>query len=62
MEHYKNLIDQLRSKQVESITIPKEQFEEFRQLLITLPDFKHFRGEAQQGGNVIFTYLNEPRS
>lgn len=62
VENFENLIEQLRNRQVESITIKKEQFEQFRQIIITLPDFKHFRGEAKQGGNVIFTYLENPRS
>lgn len=62
VENFENLIEQLRNGQVESITITKEQFEQFRQIIINLPDFKHFRGEAKQGGNVVFTYLEQPRS
>lgn len=62
MENYKELINQLRNGEINRISISKEQFEEFRQLIVTLPDFKHFRGEAKQGGSVDFTYLKEPRS
>lgn len=62
LENFNNLIEQLRNNQIESITVPKVQFEQFRQLIINLPDFKHFRGEAKQGGDVVFTYLKEPRS
>lgn len=62
MEKYKNMIEQLKNGEVNSIEIPKEEFLQFRELLVKDEMFKHFRGEAKQGGNVIFTFLDKPRS
>ena len=62
MEKYQQMIDQLKSGEVDKIAIPKEEFLQFRSLLVKDEKFKHFRGEAQQGGDVIFTFLKEPRS
>ena len=62
MDNYQQLIEQLKKGEVESIKIPKEEFLQFRTLLVCDEMFKHFRGEAQQGGDVIFTFLKEPRS
>lgn len=62
MENFEQLIEQLRTGKIDHIAVSKEQFEQFRQIIVNLPDFKHFRGEAKQGGGVIFTYLEEPRS
>lgn len=61
MENYEELLDQLRHKQIERIEISKEQFLAFREVLIRDSQFKHFRGEAQQGGSIIFTYLENAR-
>ena len=62
MEDYKKLLDQLRNKEVSSILIKKDEFLQFREQLVKDEQFKHFRGEAKQGGDVIFTFLDEPRS
>lgn len=62
MENYKKMIEQLKSGELKSIEIKKEEFLQFREQLVKDVMFKHFRGEAQQGGNVIFTFLEIPRS
>ncbi|MBD8026632.1 hypothetical protein H9636_08180 [Ureibacillus sp. Re31] len=62
MEKYKKMIEQLKSGEVKSVEISKEEFLQFREVLVKDEMFKHFRGEAQQGGNVIFTFLEVPRS
>lgn len=62
MENYKNMIEQLKNREINSIEIKKEEFLQFRAQLVKDEKFKHFRGEAKQGGNVIFTYLDTPRS
>lgn len=62
MENYEKLLEQLQNGELKSITITKEAFYTFRETLIKHPQFKHFRGEAKQGGTVIYTYLKEPRS
>ena len=62
MEKYKQLLDQLRNGEVEKIEVPKAEYLSFREVLVKDPQFKHFRGEAKQGGNVIFTFLERPRT
>lgn len=62
MENYEKMIEQLQNGEIESITIQKEQFYTFREIIVKHPEFKHFRGEAKQGGTVIYTYLQEARS
>ena len=62
MEDYKKLLDQLRNKEVASILIKKDEFLQFREQLVKDEQFKHFRGEAKQGGDVVFTFLDVPRS
>lgn len=62
MEQYKQQLDQLRNGEIDRLEIKKEQFLAFREVLVKDPQFKHFRGEAQQGGDVIYTFLQMPRS
>ncbi|MEK4228547.1 hypothetical protein [Solibacillus sp. FSL H8-0538] len=62
MGEYKQMLEQLRSGEVASIEIPKEQYLQFREQLVKDEQFKHFRGEAKQGGNIVFTYLAAPRT
>ncbi|MDM5246670.1 MULTISPECIES: hypothetical protein [unclassified Lysinibacillus] len=62
MEKYENMIKQLQNGELNSIEIDKEQFYEFREVLVKHPLFKHFRGEAKQNGLVIYTYQEIPRS
>ena len=62
METYQVWLDQLRNKEIERIEVTKEDYLAFRQVLVKDPQFKHFRGEAQQGGNIIYTFLEIPRS
>lgn len=62
MENYDEMLQQLKEGKIESIEIDKEQFYEFREVLVKHPLFKHFRGEAKQNGRVIYTYMEVPRS
>lgn len=62
MRNYKNMIEQLKNKEIASIEIQKGEFLQFREYLVKDEKFKHFRGEAKQGGNIVFTYLETPRS
>lgn len=56
MEKYENMLKQLQNGELKSIEIEKEQFYEFREVLVKHPLFKHYRGEAKQNGRVIYTY------
>lgn len=62
MDKYENMLKQLQNGEINSIEINKEQFYEFREVLVKHPLFKHFRGEAKQNGLVIYTYQEIPRS
>jgi len=62
MDRYENMLKQLQNGEINSIEIDKEQFYEFREVLVKHPLFKHFRGEAKQNGLVIYTYQEIPRS
>ena len=62
MEKYQLMIEQLKNREIEKIEITKEEFLQFRELIVKDEMFKHFKGEAQQGGNVIYTFLDVPRS
>ena len=62
MNKYQEFLDQLRNKEIDRIEIEKEEFLEFREVLIKDPQFKHFRGEAKQGGNIVYTFLDVPRT
>jgi hypothetical protein len=52
----------LRTREIEEIRVMKEEFLAFRSVLVKQDDFKQFRGIAKQGGNIIFQYLDTPRS
>ncbi|MEK4629732.1 MAG: hypothetical protein ABS944_00135 [Solibacillus sp.] len=62
MNDYKEMLNQLKNGNVESIVIKKEEFLQFREHLLKDDKFKHFRGEAKQGGDVIYTFLQKPRA
>lgn len=62
MDKYTILLEQLKSGELASIEIEKGEFLAFRKVLVDHAEFKHFRGEAKQGGNIIFTYIQEARS
>ena len=59
MADYNELLEQLKAGELESITIEKEEFLSFREVLIARDDFKHFRGEAFHHGKTIYRYTEE---
>ena len=62
MEKYKLMLNQLRNGEVSSIEINKAEYLHFREVLVKDTQFKNFRGEAKQGGNIVFTFLEVPRT
>jgi hypothetical protein len=56
------LINALRNKEIEEIQVEKDDFLTFRAVLVKQPDFRHFRGIAEHGGNIRYQYLDTPRS
>ena len=55
MNKYEEMLLQLKEGKIERIEIEKDQFYEFREVLVSHPLFK-------QNGKVIYTYLEVPRS
>ncbi|PEA55987.1 abortive phage infection protein [Bacillus pseudomycoides] len=56
------ILDQLKNNEIQEYIATKEVFYIFREVLVEREDFKHFRGNAQHGGKIIYTYMEMPRS
>lgn len=61
-EEAKIILDKLANREMDEFKINKEDFLSFRKVLVERTDFKHFRGNAQHNGEIIYTYLEEARS
>ncbi|MGE7602196.1 abortive phage infection protein [Peribacillus sp. NPDC097675] len=61
-EEARIVLDKLANREMKEFRIKKEEFLSFREVLVQRADFKHFRGNAQHNGEVIYTYLEEARS
>lgn len=61
-ENFEDQLEQLKNGEIEKCFVSKENFLEFRNVLVKREDFKHFRGVAEHGGSVIYTYIQEARS
>ncbi|MCE4048482.1 MULTISPECIES: hypothetical protein [Bacillaceae] len=57
-----HVLEQLKSGELKEYKVSKADFLAFRLELVKREDFKHYRGIAQRGGDVIYQYLEEPRS
>ena len=62
MGDFTQILEKLRNGELKSIEISKDQYLQFREHLIKDAQFKHFRGVAKQGGSVIYTFLEQPRT
>lgn len=60
MTDYNDQLDRLKQGEISSLTIQKEDFLAFREVLIKRADFKHFRGAAFHHGVTIYTYTEDP--
>jgi len=61
-ESYEERLNMLLKGDIKEIVIDKNEFIAFREVLVLREDFKHFSGNAKQGGQVVYTYLNVARS
>ncbi|MEK3978277.1 abortive phage infection protein [Psychrobacillus sp. FSL K6-2836] len=61
-ESYEERLNMLQNGDIKDIVIEKNEFIAFREVLVLREDFKHFSGNAKQGGQIVYTYLNIPRS
>ncbi|MEH7177366.1 hypothetical protein [Neobacillus vireti] len=57
-----DVLEKLKSGELTEFYVKKEDFMIFREVLVKREDFKHFRGIGQRGGDVLYQYLEEPRS
>ncbi|MCM3586242.1 hypothetical protein M3182_10920 [Mesobacillus maritimus] len=62
VEDINDILDRLKSGELTEYRVLKADFLAFRQVLVNRKDFKNFRGIAQRGGDVIYQYLQTPRS
>ena len=62
MNSYNDMLDELKNGTRKDITVDKKEFYSFREVLVKREDFKHFRGVAKQGGQVIYQYMEVARS
>ncbi|MFJ8452834.1 abortive phage infection protein [Bacillus paramycoides] len=56
------ILDQLKSGEIKEYIATKDVFYTFRVVVVNREDFKHIIGNAQRGGQVIYTYSETPRS
>jgi hypothetical protein len=56
------ILNQLMTGELSEYYVKNEDFMEFRKVLVKREDFKHFRGIGQRNGDVLYQYLQEPRS
>ncbi|MFC4320526.1 hypothetical protein [Litchfieldia salsa] len=61
-EFITEIFNKLRDKELNEYRVSKKEFLAFRKVLVERDDFKHFRGIALHGGEVIYTFLDEARS
>ena len=61
-ESYEEKLNMLKNRDIKEIVIEKNEFLAFREVLVLREDFKHFSGNAKQGGQVVYTYLDVARS
>lgn len=61
-EEAARMLESLKNREVEEIFVYKNDFLLFREVIVKREDFKYFRGIAQRGGDVIYQYMDEPRS
>ncbi|MDR4886893.1 hypothetical protein DZB84_04120 [Bacillus sp. HNG] len=56
------ILNKLRDGELSEYLVKNDQFLEFRKTLVKREDFKHFRGIAQHGGDVLYRYTEVARS
>ncbi|MCQ6275079.1 hypothetical protein JMM81_08910 [Bacillus sp. V3B] len=61
-EFINQTLDKLKSGEIQEYFVKKDDFLDFRKVLVEREDFKHFRGIAQRNGDVLYQYLEEARS
>ncbi|WP_277586379.1 abortive phage infection protein [Psychrobacillus antarcticus] len=61
-QSFEEKLNMLKNGDIKDVVIEKNDFIDFREVLVQREDFKHFSGNAKQGGQIVYTYLNIARS
>jgi hypothetical protein len=61
-EFVTDILDRLMTGSLTEYYVSKDDFMEFRQVLVKRKDFKNFRGIGQRGGDILYQYMENPRS
>jgi hypothetical protein len=61
-ELIQEILEKLKDGSLSEYYVEKENFLDFREELVNRKDFKYFRGIGQRGGDVLYQYLQTPRS
>ena len=56
------ILNQLKNGEITDYVVTKDVFYTFREVVVNREDFKHFIGNAQRSGQVIYIYSETPRS
>ncbi|MDQ0270682.1 hypothetical protein [Cytobacillus purgationiresistens] len=56
------ILDKLKNDDISEYFVKKDDFLEFRKVIVNRKDFKHFRGIALRGGDVLYQYIETARS
>jgi hypothetical protein len=56
------ILNHLKNGTLTEFFVSKEDFLNFRGVLVKREDFKHFKGIAGRGGSVKYIYMETPRS
>lgn len=62
MNTFEEKLNMLQNGDIKTLEISKNDFLSFREVLVKREDFKHFSGNAMQGGQIVYTYLSKARS
>lgn len=57
-----DMFEKLKNKELNEFFVNKSDFLTVRMILVKRDDFKHFRGTALRGGDVLYQYMEEQRS
>ena len=56
------VLDQLKNGEIREHYVNKDDFLDFRRILVKREDFKYYQGIARRGGDVLYRYLDQARS
>lgn len=55
--NFEGVIEKLRNGEIEQFEVTKEEFPQFREVLMRQKDKAQIRGEAKKGGGVVYTHV-----